>query len=131
MEIVSFTYCEDVQNNECGKSVIIAPIQMLTPVSLPTNYSFTVSFGIYDIPKDGFEIRLDFFDSEENAISENKMMFPPIDEKEVLDIDSPLCVQINMGFRNLIFRNEGKYISKIYLNGELYGEYPIYLVCAK
>lgn len=131
MEIVSFTYCEDVQNNECGKSVIIAPIQMLTPVSLPTNYSFTVSFGIYDIPKDGFEIRLDFFDSEENAISENKMMFPPIDEKEVLDIDSPLGVQINMGFRNLIFRNEGKYISKIYLNGELYGEYPIYLVCAK
>ena len=51
MKIVSFTYCEDVQNDSNGRAIIIAPMQLMTPKFLPTDYSFNVSFGIFDVKK--------------------------------------------------------------------------------
>lgn len=127
MKIVSFTYCEDVQNDQNGKPMIICPMQFMAPISLPTNYSFCASFGVFNIPKNGFSIKFQFLDPDGNVVqgAENNMLVPPIPDEQIKNKKIPLGIQVNMGFRNIVLRERGEYKSRIILNGEIVGTYPI------
>lgn len=127
MEIVSFIYCEDVQNDPQGKTMIIGPMQFMPVINLPTNYSFCASFGIYNIPKHGFSIKFEFVDPDGNVVQGglNQMVVPPIPDDKIVNPKLPLGIQVNMGFRNIILYKDGKYESKIYLNDALVNSYPI------
>lgn len=127
MEIVSFTYCEDVQNDPQGKPMIIGPMQHMLVINFPTNYSFCASFGIFNIPKEGFLIKFDFVDPDGNVVqgAMNNMMVPPIPENQIQNPNIPLGIQVNMGFRNIILTKAGRYCANIYLNGKFIQSYPI------
>lgn len=50
-KIVSFTYCDNVANDMNGNPIITRPLQMITPMAIPSNFTFSISFGVYDIDK--------------------------------------------------------------------------------
>lgn len=127
MEIVSFVYCEDVQNDPQGKAMIIGPMQFMPVVNFPTNYSFCASFGIYNMPKCGFSIRFEFIDPDGEAVQGgmNQMMVPAIPDDKIKNPKLPLSIQVNMGFRNIILSKEGRYEARIYLNERKVNSYPI------
>lgn len=127
MEIVSFVYCEDVQNDPQGKAMIIGPMQLMPVVNVPTNYSFCASFGIYNIPKNGFLIKFEFIDPDGDVVQGglNQMMVPTIPDDKIINSKLPLGIQVNMGFRNIILKKVGRYEAKIYLNDEFINGYPI------
>lgn len=125
MKIVSFVYCEDVQNDQNGKGVIIAPMQLMTPKFLPTDYSFNISFGIFDVLKEGFKLETKFLDPNGQEVANNIMQVPhlPIDKIEKPNL--PVGLQVNIGFRNIPLLISGEYKTVIYLNEIKSGEYPI------
>lgn len=125
MKIVSFVYCMKVENDEQGNPVIIKPIQMLTPQFLPTEYTFTVSFGLFDInPNEKNMFEISFTDSENHEIVKNKFTLPKISSKDI-DMHKPLGLQINMEFKNVELLIEGEYKSTVKVNEDMLGVYPI------
>jgi hypothetical protein len=128
MEIVSFVYCDDViENNSNHSSTIIAPMQMFLPVGLPSNYSFSISFGLYGLNKLGNdEIEISFLDPNKQCIAENKMIVPSLPDP-IKQSKQPVGAQINIGFRNVVLNYEGKHYTVIKVNGEKLGEYPIHV----
>ena len=128
MKIVSFTYCNDVINDNIGNPLIAGPLQMLMPINIPANYSFSVSFGVYDLGKTGDnKFRVEFIDSDENIIADNDLTIPDFPDKVKVS-NNPLGIQINIGFRNIILNKEGTYKTLIYHNGNKVGEYAIEVV---
>ena len=125
MKVVSFTYCEDVQNDPQGRAVIIAPMQMIIPQFLPTAYSFNVSFGISDVPKEGFSITTEFWNPLGIKVSDNKFQVPSLPVEKIDLPNAPLGLQVNVGFRNVVLDTKGEYKTKILINNEEYGVYPI------
>lgn len=125
MKIVSFTYCEDVQNDPQGKPIIIAPMQMIVPQFLPTTYSFNVSFGIADVPKEGFSIKTEFWNPKGEKVSENILQVPPLPVEKIAFPNLPFGLQVNIGFRNVVLDVQGEYKTVILINNKEYSEYPI------
>ncbi|OUN38302.1 hypothetical protein [Massilimicrobiota sp. An80] len=131
MKIQSFVYCEDIQNDPQGKTVIVGPLQMIITKYIPTDYSFNISFGIFNVPKDGFSINTEFYNPKGEKISENVLTAPQFPEEKINFPDLPLGVQINIGFRNISFEIQGEYKTVIKINGQECGTYPIEVYGAK
>lgn len=125
MKIVSFVYCNDV-NNENGNTILISPMQMLTPIGIPSNYSFTVSFGLLDRYEkfNNNEVIIKFVDDTDKEISKNVFTFPPLPE-ELKKSPDPIGIQINIGFRNVILEKAGIFSTVIECNNSELGRYPI------
>ena len=131
MKIVSFTYCEDIQNDPQGKTRIIGPLQMLITKYIPTDYSFNISFGIFNVPKEGFLINTEFYNPKGEEISNNVLEVPRFLDEKINYLDLPLGIQVNIGFRNIPFEIQGEYKTIIKINGKECGTYPIEVYCAK
>ena len=128
MKIVSFTYCNDVTNDGNGNPMIVGPLQMLMPINLPANYSFSISFGVYDITKNGNdEIEVGFYDRDNTQIALNRIIIPSL-PKELSGANNPIGLQINVGFRNVILQNSNEHYAEIKINGNFLGKYPIDVV---
>ncbi len=125
MKIVSFTYCEDVQNDSQGRALIIGPMQLMAPKFMPTDYSFNISFGIFDVPKEGFLINTEFLDPNGSKISENTLQVPTLPVDKINLPNLPFGIQVNIGFRNVPLLIPGEYNTVIKLNGKECGKYPI------
>ena len=41
-KIVSFTYCDNVANDMNGNPIITRPLQMITPMAIPSNFNFSI-----------------------------------------------------------------------------------------
>ena len=132
MKIVSFTYCESVSKNEVGGQLVICgPLLTLTPVNLPSTYSFVVSFGVYDINKgDDNRIKIEFKDCHDKIISMNETNQFDL-PKEMKNSMQPVGIQVNVEFRNVVLKEEGTYTTTITINGKCIGTYPIDVICNK
>lgn len=131
MKIVSFTYCEDVQNDSQGRAIIVAPMQLMITKYLPTSYSFNVSFGIFNVPKEGVSVETEFIDSNGKMISSNFLQIPSLPVDKIAFSDLPFGLQVNVNFRNIDLEISGEYKTIIKLNGNKCGEYPIEVCHAK
>ena len=128
MDIMSFVYCEDAVNDQSGKNVIIGPLQMFAPINLPSNYSFVVSFGLYDFDKDGGnKVKVVFKSPNNEDLAESVMDLPPLPE-EARNSKTPIGVQINISFRNVVLKEPGQYKTEVSINDNLLGSYPINVV---
>ncbi len=125
MKIVSFTYCEDIQNDPQGRAVVVAPMQLMVTKYLPTSYSFNVSFGIFNVPKEGLTVETEFLAPDGKMISSNSLQVPSLPVDKIAFSNLPFGLQINVNFRNIDFEISGEYKTIIKLNGNKYGEYPI------
>lgn len=107
------------------RNQIINPLQVLAPVSIPGNYSFSIACNI-----SGFE------DSKENCVEFMfvspsgiklyetgvvKFQIP----KEQIKSDGLTGMQFNLDIRNLVFKEIGLYSTKIIFNSKELGEYKI------
>lgn len=126
--ISSFTYCDSIQTEftpQGPRNQIINPLQVLAPVSIPGNYSFSIACNI-----SGFE------DSKENCVEFMfvspsgiklyetgvvKFQIP----KEQIKSDGLTGMQFNLDIRNLVFKEIGLYSTKIIFNSKELGEYKI------
>ena len=131
-KITTFVYCEGVERPQDSSNLnIINPIQLLTPMFIPSMYSFSIVVGILDFDTSlENSIRITFKQDvkDELIIDTNTLTIPPQEQK---DISLPKNMQgfmANMEFKNVALREAGTYKTTVYFNGVELGEYPISVI---
>ena len=127
--VSSFVYAEQIQRqrtkNGDMQNQIINPLQSLNLISVPSHFSFTVSCVIssFEMGKE-HTIKIDFLDPHEKVIA-------TIMDEKVPDTLSPeeieryKGIQVDIDIRNFVFVEEGTYLTRIYFDEVIIGEYNI------
>ena len=128
----SFIFSEDTQQitNPAGSTLhIVNPLNLIRPQFIPSGYSFSVSFGILKIdPKRDYKIQFQLLHPSGNiAVDTNEINLtsPPIAD-QTLPSDSHGAM-LNFDFRNVPLREIGEYKGVVKVDGEVIGEYPLYV----
>lgn len=108
-----FLICQDVLGNE-NEQIIRNPYMVLQPLSIPGNFSFTVSLGLYDL------------ESSKNYRLKIELISPDNTSKEIRDIsftaptieldqqpDAIGIGNLNLAFPNFEFYHKGVYKFKL------------------
>lgn len=132
--ISTFMYAERTEPNQQGQMTITNPLITINPMFVPGMFSFSIIFGIVDINNDSdhtIQITFNSPNDEDtplintDVISLQNRVIPLENE-----VDLPLeqkNLMFNLDFRNVVLKTEGLYKSKVYIDGTLSGEYPIYV----
>lgn len=132
--ISSFTYCDTIQTQmtpQGPQQQIIRPLQSLTPIAIPGNFSFAIACSItgFNASKEN-EVQIIFSDPNNNVLYDTgkvKFQLPPEQIKE----NESASIQFNIDIRNLIFRAIGLYSTKVMLNNKELGEYKIQVIAGE
>lgn len=126
MKLVSFVYCQDAIIDNAGNPTIVAPLQMLAPVNLPTNFSFAISFGLLGKVEEyeGKEVITTIKNPDKVDISKNLFVMPSIPD-ELKGSVNPIGIQINVEFKNVVLDKEGVYTAVVEMGGDILKECPI------
>lgn len=125
--ISSFAYCDSFRTEiapDGKQQQLFIPLQLIRPVSLPSNYSFVIICNIVglDTAKENY-IKIQFITSSGKIIvqTENvKVQIP-----EATSGVQPDIMQFNLDIRNIVIDEYGDFTTKIFLNEEILGEYKI------
>jgi hypothetical protein len=132
--LTTFVFSEDTNQELVNQNKIlhvINPQNVFRPQFVPSAFSFSVTFGLIDLDPDKKNtIRFTL-----NAPNENEKYVVDtgnidLDPNHAFDRRLPIEANgfmMNMDFRNVPFRIEGKYLAKVNVNGELVGEYPVFV----
>lgn len=126
--ISSFTYCDSIQTEitpQGAKPQIVNPLQVLTPIALPSNYSFAVACNIvgFDVYKEN-SVQIRFVSPSGKVINDtNEIKFQM--PKEQIKHNRPSVMQFNLDMRNVVLEEDGIYATQVFMNGEKIGEYKI------
>jgi hypothetical protein len=130
-KVSTFLYCEGVQNDVTPtgpKMHIIGPMQILTPMFIPSMFSFSVVIGIIDTNmKMPHKFRLLLKGPDEQIIIDTGESIIPINNAKVIP-NLPEDMQGFMGsidFRNVAIRQEGTYEIEVFFDDESMGKFPI------
>jgi hypothetical protein len=109
---------------------VVQPLHIFTPIFVPGTFSFSVVFGILDIDTDkDYNLRFTFespVKTEELLIDTGLIHLPRTNDPKVMDLPKDMRgIMMNLGFQNVIFRNDGTYTSKVYFDNQILGEFPI------
>lgn len=129
--ISSFTYCDTIQTQmtqQGPQQQIIKPLQVLTPVAIPGNFSFAIACSItgFDTSKEN-TVKIIFLDPHSKVLydtGEVKFQLPPEQIKE----NGIASMQFNIDIRNLVFSETGLYSTKVIFNTKELGEYKIQVI---
>lgn len=127
-KVSSFTYCDKVQmvNTPNGPArQIINPIQELTPIAFPSNYSFAIAYTISDIePNDNNHLKVTFESPEHVILEELKIekCTPPAD---IIEPGKLYSLQIDSEIHNTVLEKPGDYLTRIIFNDKEIGQYKI------
>lgn len=113
MKVVTYCICDSIESNQKGENVLVNPLQMLMIPFLPTNYSFVFSFGLFDIPKDGFQMKIQLINPKGKEINTIDLNIPKIPEDKEVFRELPFGLQLNISFNNMVFDMEGEYTIKL------------------
>lgn len=121
--IVSFSYCEMVQNEVSSgipKAHIVGPLIVLAVPFIPTTFSFSVSIGISGIDiAEPNKIQYKLLSPSGNIIHDTNEIILPIDRTAPAKLPKMYRgIQLNIDLRNLVLKEEGEYESLIVVNGE-------------
>ncbi|MFF2016202.1 hypothetical protein [Paenibacillus sp. NPDC058177] len=113
------------------KLKIINPYATLNPIFVPGAFSFSISLGLQGV-EHGIEhaLVITFSLNEENSpniIDTGELRFKT--ENDPANINIPVQYQgfaLSIDCKNVVFRQNGEYVSKVYFNGDLIGQFPIY-----
>lgn len=126
--VSSFTYCDSIQTEitpQGAKAQIVRPLQVLMPVSLPSNYSFAIACNIagFDVHKEN-SVQIRFVSPSRKVINDtNEIKFQM--PKEQIKPNRPSVMQFNLDMRNIVLEEEGIHVTEVLMNGEKIGEYKI------
>lgn len=132
--ISSFTYCDAIQTEITQKGPqhqIMNPLQALTPIAIPGNFSFSIACNIagFDTAKEN-TVRIEFLDPNNNLLYDTgdvKFQLPP----EQIKVGGIASMQFNIDIRNLVFREEGLYLTRVMFNNNVLGEYKIQVIAGE
>lgn len=131
MKLTSFVYCQDTKNDQ-GNTIIVAPFQMLTPINLPTNYSFTFSFGLLGKPAEFVDKKVIAKFKNPNNVEISKSIFEiPTIPDEFVEKSNYIGIQINLGWMNVVLDVEGVYNTVVEIDGEELKVCPIDVYVSK
>lgn len=124
MKIISFVYCERIVQENQNLS-IVNPLTMIVPINMPTNYSFSISIGLYDIPvNQNHTIKVELIDPNGEVVFEMPGDFKVENES----LEEKTGAQFNIDINNQVFKEYGEYKTQVIINNEPLGEYPIEVV---
>ena len=127
-EISTFLYCENVQPSYNGGMTINGPMQIITPKYIPGVFSFTIFLGIIGLDvSESHTLQIKFMkkDGDKEIIDTGKINIQNQEEKEnILPLDMR-GFMANLDFRNVELKTEGEYVTKVILDDDLKGEFPI------
>lgn len=126
--ISSFTYCDNIQieiTPQGPQMKILNPLQVLAPVAIPGNYSFSIVCNAagFDTAKENY-VRMQFLSPNGQILHDTGKIEFQI-PKEQIETDKPIVMQFHMDMRNLVFRETGLHTTKVYVNDQEIGEYKI------
>lgn len=124
--VSSFVYCDRLQQNNTPNGIqhqVIEPLQTLNLVSVPSNFSFSMLCGISDFDTGkGHKLRIELVAPDDKSTVIVSADVPIASDKRQKEFNG---VQVAVEIRNFIFRLEGTYITKIFFDDALIGEYKI------
>jgi hypothetical protein len=131
-KILTFMYCDRAEPNHQGQLQIINPLLVLNPIFIPGMYSFSIAFGVMGINNDeDHTFRIQFLSPNEdqpmidsNTISIPKGVVPKVNLGLPQEFRS---MMLNMDFRNVIFKTEGLYYTRVFIDNEHKDDFPIYV----
>lgn len=132
MIVTSFVYCDhiEVQPAPAPKGQIfhlVDPLQIIKPFAIPGPHSFSISVGLQgsEIAEADNLIKIDILDPDGNIVFTAETPVPkapandlPPEERGVL---------LNLDLRNFVFNMPGYYVSRLYVNNNEFGRYPIWV----
>ena len=125
--ISSFIYCDSFQTEftpEGPRYQIVNPLQVLTPITVPSNYSFCISCNLAGFdPSVENDIQFQFFSPTNQVVYDTSIKFK-IPEEQLRE-GKPATMQFNMDLRNLVIRELGLHYTKIIVNNHEIGNYMI------
>lgn len=129
-KITTFLYCEGSQNEVLPKGGnklhLIGPMLKLTPMFIPSMFSFSVCISIEDVSIDTQHVGKFVFNNPEGEEVINTGDVPMAIQPEAIDpTDEIHSLLLGLDFRNVVLKTEGVYVGKIYFDGELLGEQSI------
>ena len=128
VSISSFTYCDKVQELLTPNgpvSQIIRPLQELSPIAIPSNYSFFISCIISNIrynPENHLKITFEDPGGEIIEVFEQHDCNPPTKSSNP---DELYGLQLNIDIRNVILSKAGTYGTRVLFNNIELGFYKI------
>lgn len=129
-EVKNFLYCERVGFNiinDKPESTLTNPFMVLSPKFIPGTISFSMFIAISEDDRENshnFRIIFKKVGEEENLIDTQNQSLPQLPNEGLPEESSGYM--LNMDFRDVVIRNQGKYESQVYFDGKLIGTYPIY-----
>lgn len=129
-KIISFLYCESSQNDltPAGPKLhLIGPMLKLSPMFIPSMFSFSILINIGDMDINSSHILRFVFKSpkgEEASIIDTGDVIIQIPD-DIDPADEIHALMLNMDFRNIPLRHKGVYKGQVYFDKILLGEYPI------
>lgn len=126
--ISSFTYCDTIQTEmtpQGPRHQITNPLQALSPVAIPGNFSFSIACSIagFDAMQENC-LRMMFLSPNEEILYDTGDVLFKIPNDQIRDADMA-GMQFNLDIRNLVMREVGIYSTKIVFNDVTLGEYKI------
>lgn len=128
--ISSFVYCDNIQPGMTADNKpmthIFNPLQVLNPVSLPGNFSFSIMCNISGFDAEQENVFNLQFVSPSGVILQNTGDIPIKLPPELLQQQKKLnAVQMCMDFRNVVISEYGEHVTIIRMNNEEIGKFRI------
>ena len=129
--ISSFTYCDSIQTeitSQGPRHQIMNPLQVLAPIAIPGNYSFSIACNIagFDASKEN-SVRLIFCaPNGENLYDTGDVRF--LIPSEQIKANGLNSMQFNLDIRNLVLKEVGLCSTKVLFNNKELGEYKIQVI---
>ena len=131
IKVTSFIYHSHNHPLSNGNTAIVDVLQFLSPKMFPTEFSFNVSFGLYDLfGHETIEVRYVFRDPNNEIVNDTNNIMVNIQQPEAGSANH-VGAQMALELRNVILKMPGIYTSEVYVNNELLGSYPIDVVQSK
>ena len=135
--VSSFVFCDSIQTQITPggpQYQIVRPLQVLSPIAIPGNYSFSISCNIAGFEKDrehSISIAICAPNGEECARPVDDVKFNFGSELVNGDNDQIPGLSLNIDLRNMVLWNPGVYTAKVVLDGKIIGEYRIEAAAAR
>lgn len=107
--------CEEVMTANDGSPLLAKPLPMLIPISIPSNYSFSISVGLFNLkPNSSYKLNIQF--KSTNSIMVNHNLNVEVPREPNMPSDTLAFSVFNVNCKNIVLPNEGDYEIEVTIN---------------
>ncbi|MFB9859611.1 DUF6941 family protein [Salinicoccus siamensis] len=135
-KITTFVYAEEISNTRDNKLNIVNPLNVFRPAFVPGMFSFSVVIGIIglDVTQGKHTLRIKFYGEDQKETPLIDTGYVPLEDVPTGPLSLPSELRGMMGsmdFRNVVMKSEGVYITEVFVDGDLLGEFPIHVLAGE